>query len=290
MVRASPVRRRTVVVTRPLPEAGGWADHLRAAAYPVLTLPLINIQGLGGAPSQAHLTAVQAWPTFSSVMFVSANAVRFFFAAASATDSAHWLARWRAGAGPRCWATGPGTVKALRAAGVPEQAIDAPLAAGLAFDSENLWAVVQAQIKPASAGAPEPTVLIVRGRSGSADDGDGRDWLGKQCVARGAQVTYLAVYQRSMPVWDSAFESVWKQATSDPTAVWLVSSTQALSNAQALVGADSNLLANQTLLVTHARIQERAKALGCKHVALCAPVMDSILMTLRALDQNFSGL
>ena len=99
---AAPCR---VIVTRPAREAQTWADALQARGVPCETFPLIEIAAL---PEPSALeSAWQAVPGHLALMFVSANAVRFFMAARPAGLPM-----------PSCraWSTGPGTRAISRAA------------------------------------------------------------------------------------------------------------------------------------------------------------------------------
>ena len=136
-----------VVITRPAGDAPAWVDALQAAGNQVLALPLIEV-----GPARHLQPVLQAWAQWSewqAVMFVSAQAVRYFFdsqPAALRADAGQVTSPTWAN-GPRCWATGPGTHKALLQAGVPEACIDSPAADAAQFDSEALWQRVAAQVK-----------------------------------------------------------------------------------------------------------------------------------------------
>ncbi len=113
-------------------------------------------------------------------MFVSANAVQGFFAAAGRRP---WPAATRA------WSPGPGTTQALVAAGVPAERVDAPPADAAQFDSEALWPVIAPQLQ---AGL---RVLLVRG-AGADGRPAGRDWLARQLQQAGARVDTVVAYAR----------------------------------------------------------------------------------------------
>jgi len=120
-----------LLVTRPQPQADEWVAALRARGVPALGLPLIEIEPDADAAAAAWL----ALDAQRLVVFVSPNGVQSFFAQRPA--SAHWPAeRWAA-------ATGPGTSRALRAAGVPSEAILEPSHDAVQFDSEALWRRLQ---------------------------------------------------------------------------------------------------------------------------------------------------
>src|SRR5574344_2670681 len=132
-----------VVITRPEPDNQRWAAQLQALGHRTLSLPLMQI-----APSthpqalQALTEALAHWPHYRALMFVSTNAVRYFFA--------HPLVQ-AAGIAPatlavRCWSPGPGTSHALRTAGIAPALIDAPAAQAAQFESETLWQQVAGQV------------------------------------------------------------------------------------------------------------------------------------------------
>jgi uroporphyrinogen-III synthase len=168
-----------VVVTRPASDAATWVAALEAAGHTALSLPLIDI---ASAPNSDAIDQAWAqWPQWQAVMLVSAQAVRFFFARQpqDLQISAHPT---------RCWATGPGTRKALLQAGVPPNLIDSPPDTAGQFDSEALWQGVTSSVRP---GVP---VLVVRGTEADSAEpqlvvdhtGVGRDWLSQQLLHNSA--------------------------------------------------------------------------------------------------------
>jgi uroporphyrinogen-III synthase len=268
-----------VVITRPASDAPGWVHPLEAAGHQVLTLPLIEI----GPPSHAHEVqrAWSQWPQWQAVMFVSAQAVRYFFQLQPAdmraqADNTAWLH------GPRCWATGPGTHQALRQAGVPEACIDSPGTAATQFDSEALWQRVGAGVQ---AGRP---VLIVRGSDANQDSphttepgvGTGRDWLAQQLAAVGALAQFVVAYERRLPVWTAAQRTAASQAATDGS-VWCFSSSQALQHLQQLLPAQDWSTAR--CLATHGRIAHTAQALGFGEVHRVRPLVADVLASLESL-------
>jgi uroporphyrinogen-III synthase len=288
-----------VIITRPAGDAPAWVDALQMAGYQALALPLIEV---GPATHrQPVLQAWSQWAEFQAVMFVSAQAVRYFFdshPAAQRVDAGQatsptWLN------GPRCWATGPGTHKALLQAGVPEACIDSPAANAAQFDSEALWQRVASQVK---AGQP---VLIVRGHDVSADaaraessapvepghaepqaalnvstSGTGRDWLAQQLQAAGASAQFVVAYERRAPVWSAEQISQATQAASDGS-VWCFSSSQAIQHlGQAL---PLQNWAQARCIATHDRIAKTAQGLGFGQVLLSRPSVADVLASLECL-------
>jgi uroporphyrinogen-III synthase len=249
-----------VLVTRPLREALHWCEQLRARGFAAEPLPLIAIVPADPAP------VAQAWAQLAhchAAMFVSANAVEAFFAARPAAMD--WPVQTAA------WATGPGTARALRAAGVPGTALVAPAADAPQFDSEALWALVGHHA--ALAGAQ---VLIVRGTDA---DGRlaGRPWLADQLEAAGAQVHALAAYARQLPAWDAATRAAAEGATD---ALWLFSSSDAVRHLQQLLP-DADWRATRAL-ATHARIAEAARAAGFGHVDTVRPALDDVVASIES--------
>ncbi|WP_310626163.1 uroporphyrinogen-III synthase [Limnohabitans sp.] len=268
-----------VVITRPAGDAQAWVDALHAAGHEALALPLIDV---GPATNtQAVLQTWAHWPEWQAVMFVSAQAVRYFFdcqpSALRAEVAKATGAMWANG--PRCWATGPGTHRALLQAGVPEACIDSPAADAVQFDSEALWQRVSCHIQR---GKP---VLIVRGKDvqASADAdlvGTGRDWLAQQIQAAGATAHFVVAYERRAPVWTDAQKTHAALAATNGD-VWCFSSSQAIQHlAQAL---PLQSWGNARCMATHARIAQTAQVLGFGEVNLSRPSVADVLGSLECL-------
>ena len=258
-----------VVITRPVGDASKWVEALQAAGYPALALPLIDV----GPVRNSH-PVLQAWATWSeyqAVMFVSAQAVRYFFH--SQATSLTWAH------GPRCWATGPGTHRALLQVGVPEACIDSPAADAAQFDSEALWQRVSAQVKQ---GKP---VLIVRGldvhtQPDAALNGTGRDWLAQQLQAAGASAQFVVAYERRAPEWSAAQKTQAVQAATDGS-MWCFSSSQAIQNLALALPNQS--WAQARCMATHPRIAQTAQALGFGEIHLSKPSLADLLVSLESL-------
>lgn len=257
-----------VVITRPAGDAQAWVDAAHAAGHDPLLLPLIDI-----GPAQHAEPLRQAWaqwPQWQAVMFVSAQAVRYFFQSQPADVA--WVQ------GPWCWATGPGTHQALLQAGVPEAWIDSPAADAPQFDSEALWLRVGPQVQ---AGQP---VLIVRGHdAGEAAAnpvGAGRDWLAQQLQKAGATPEFVVAYERRAPVWSVQQTEQAAQAATDGS-VWCFSSSQAIQHLAQALPAQS--WSQARCIATHARIAQTARALGFAEVHLSRPSVRDVLGSLECL-------
>lgn len=253
-----------VIVTRPQREAQDWVQALQLAGHEALALPLITI-----APAPDLRVMQQAWSglaSYQGLMFVSANAVEGLFAA-----------RPPAAALPQAWATGPGTVKALRRAGVPETQIVAPPEDAPQFDSEALWALVAGRIRPGV------RVLIVRGADAvdRGSEGAGRDWFARQVREAGGAVDFLVSYQRQRPVLEAAQAQQARAAAQDGS-VWLFSSSEAVLNLQAgLPGQDWGAA---RAVATHARIAQAARAAGFAVVRESRPALVDVLASIESLQ------
>jgi uroporphyrinogen-III synthase len=264
----SPLR---VIVTRPEREARAWADALQARGVACETLPLIEIAAL---PEPGALAQVwQAVPEHVAVMFVSANAVRFFMAARPAGLAL----------GPcRAWSTGPGTQAALRAAGWPPSQIDSPEASAEQFDSESLWALVSGAVAAAVQAATadrQTSVLIVRGADARGQLA-GRDWLALQLSQAGVQVVQAVAYVRQAPVLTAQQCARAHQSLHDASA-WLFSSSEA---AQHLLQACPDLdVARARALATHPRIAQRLQAAGWGHVDLVPAGLEAQAQSIKSL-------
>jgi uroporphyrinogen-III synthase len=272
-----------VIVTRPAAEADHWVQALRASGWQAEALPLIDITEPVDSSAQTALTQHRhQWWQADALMFVSAAAVRHFFARDVASPlPEHPLAT-------RFWAPGPGTARSLAQAlvglGVSADRIDAPPTDAIQFDSEHLWPVVAAQLHP------NAWVLIVRGHSPELDDardapregalpGTGRDWLIQRCEAAGAQVSACVAYERRAPVL-SAAERALSQNASGAGQLWLFSSSEALNNLQAL--APGHDWAAVTALATHPRIAAAARAVGFGQVIESRPALPDVVSALKS--------
>jgi uroporphyrinogen-III synthase len=259
----------TLIVTRPEPQCSVWVARLQALGQPALALPLLRIETVPEfaatlAAAWAELSAVGASDSrLKLVMFVSPNAVEQFFA--RRPPGCAWPLDVLAGA------TGPGTVAALQAHGVPLVAIAAPRADATQFDADTLWQHALAQ--RAWAGT---RVLIVRGEAG-------RDWLATTLRTHGAEVQMLAAYRQAPPLWDAAAEAQLAAVLAAPqTHGWLFSSSQAVRHLLEHCTPSAALLA-VPVLATHPRIAETAVAAGFRHVNPVRPEIEQIVTAAQNL-------
>lgn len=292
-----------VVVTRPPREALAWAQALAHAGLVPVVLPLMAFAPPTDPDELAQ--ARQRLGHFSAVMFVSPQAVQAFWGEDSSQKSntahsgveycamdyekpSHLLA-WPV-PGPRCWAPGPGTARALRERGVPAECIDQPPADAPQFDSESLWPVVRTQlgvgdrllvVRGEALPPPADTISAVpaAGEGDAPTGGSGREWLMDRCRAAGAEVTSVATYRRCPPVWTAA-QQAQAQAALDARAVWLLSSSQSVDHLAALMPRAN--WAQAAALATHPRIADAAAALGFGTVWSSRPSVADVVAALQA--------
>ena len=294
------VASRRVIVTRPLLDAGGWVEQLQHNGFAAEALPLIEIAAASGAANtQAISQAWQGIGSYAACMFVSGNAVRFFFE--KKTALAHDLIGLTAinniaskefeplPSSLRFMAPGPGTAAALLAAGVPSGQIDTPPLDADQFDSEALWKRVGQRDWRGR------RVLIVRGVTGQdGQDGkssqapalsSGRDWLSRQWGAAGCGVDFLGVYERRAPVWRP--EQVQRaQLASADGSVWLLSSSEAVHHLAAMPALQGVDWHRAVAIATHPRITATARSMGWGRVAESRPALADILNTLVLLQSS----
>ena len=257
-----------VLVTRPERDALAWAQALQAQGVAAQAFPLLEIVAL--SDSEALASAWQQLPEHAAVMFVSANAVRFFMAARPANAPA-----------PRAqaWGTGPGTESALRTAGWPVDLIRCPASDAAQFDSEALWALVQADVQRWQADGTTHSALIVRGADAQGQMA-GRDWLAQQMAAGGLQVRQCVAYARQAPHLDAEQLARARQALSQGH-WWLFSSSEAAAHLhEAVPGAD---LSRACALATHPRIAERLTQLGWARVVVVPATLPAQALSIKSL-------
>ncbi len=261
-----------VIVTRPAPQAGTWVNGLRAAGLNAVSLPLIEIAG--PPDTDAVIAAWQRLASFDALMFVSANAVQQFFALRpQGLQVSDFSARF--------FVTGPGSVNALLAAGVARGQIDAPDALAAQFDSEALWAVVQARVLSGW------RVLVVRGNTGaqSADEssaatGVGRDWFAARLSGQGAAVEFLVAYERRAPQLSANALALVQVAAADGS-VWLFSSSEAVTNLGSVATGQS--WSRARAVATHPRIASAARDAGFAVVHASRPALADLVASIESL-------
>ena len=282
-----------VLVTRPARDAEHWVQQLKLGGVAAEALPLSEIAPVSGAASvQALAEAWQTLERYSACLFVSGNAVDYFFKKNKAfvqhgrgSVAIESIANGLPGTVPpdlRFMAPGPGTVAALIAAGVPAGQIDAPAADALQFDSEALWDVVGPRDWQGR------RVLVVRGQNAGAHSNapsSGRDWIARQWAAAGAQVDFVGVYQRCPPQLTQAQLQRARVASTDGS-VWLFSSSEAVANLVQMPEMAGMDWRHARAVATHPRIVQAVQAAGWGVVVASRPALKDIRDTLASIESG----
>lgn len=260
---------RHILVTRPLQQADGLADAIIARGGVPLIFPLLEITPAADLAPLQRVAAVLA--DFNFAVFVSPNAVQHALPVLLAQQA------WPSTVQPL--AVGPGTVRALAAAGVP-----GCLCPKQRFDSEALLELPQL----ARERLEGRRVLILRGNGG-------RELLGDTLAARGAEVQRVTCYERRGPVshgplWQ-AFQAALDQGRLDALTL---SSSEALAYLLELAPLSASVdsagparrqaLLRLPLFVPHERIAAKAGALGFLKVVLTEPADAGLLAGLCAYN------
>lgn len=253
--------RGSVLVTRP---QGRASDSLCAlveeAGYSAHSQPLLALEPLSPLPA-AQRAMLLDLDRYASVIFISANAVRFGMGAIGD----FWP---QLPAGIAWFAIGSATAALLGDYGV-----DA-LTPGRDMSSEGLLAL------PALREPAGQRVLIVKGEGG-------RDTLARELGARGALVDELACYRRRLPVLaDGELAAKLRRWHIDTV---LISSGEGLANLLELLSpAESTNFSELRLVVPSKRVADVAHAGGFNRVMIAENASDAAM--LRALrDQGQAG-
>ena len=268
-----------VVVTRPEPEASRWAKDLQQAGWPSVALPLMAFSE--PSDSSSLRSSLECLGTYQASMWVSPQAVQAFAPVGFAPEL--FLASEQMGLSHRFWAPGPGTARALRAAGVPNAQIDQPAADAPQFDSDALWAQVAGQV---SVGF---RLLLVHGEGqeeGVARPSLGadqtilpaRERLAQRVRAAGGEVDGCVAYQRGCPTWSEP-EHALAQQLLEEGALWLFSSSEAVAHLVRLM--PHARWSRSEALTTHPRIAQTATDFGFGCVKTCRPALADVHAALR---------
>ncbi len=207
----------TVLVTRPARQAVELAQAIEAQGGRAIVFPVIDIAPLH--PDTVAVAAHRLKPPDIAV-FVSRNAVDFGLPYAGSAAIA---------------AVGPATARA-----VEESGYEVAIRPAAGFDSEHLLA------SPALADVAGQTVRIIRGTTG-------RELLGKTLAERGADVEYLAVYERRLPEYEpSELDAIAARLERGELGAIVVMSVESLRNLLTLLPPRSVSMLPKVPLVTPA--------------------------------------
>lgn len=237
-----------LLLTRPEGKNGAMTAALSARGIPFTVQPLLAVQPLGVTNEQlAALVGVDM------LIFISTSAVSYGAKALNGTwPDAHY------------YAVGDATAEALLDYGIHAERAPADSQA-----TEGLLTL------PSLTNVSGKRIVIVRGRGG-------REAMAEGLRERGAEVSYLEVYQRASPSLDgSALSQHWQDFGVDTI---VVTSGEVLENLINLVPKDSFAwLSGCHIIVPSARVEDRARELGLVRVtnagaANQAAVLDALGM------------
>jgi uroporphyrinogen-III synthase len=265
--------KKTIVLTRPIAQAQSlatWLEKQLAAQnkteqYHVALFPLLEVTPL--PPSSELYFALQTTlarlSDYALAVFVSPNAVHAVFEA-----GINWPSHVAIGV------VGEGSRAALAQYGVHDNntRIYRP-ASPAQSDSEALLAALDL-----SALAGRKAVLF-RALAG-------RELLADTLAAHGVKVDKVIAYQRAAPALTPALSQRLRELLSHPS-IWVVSSSEALSNLTALVQQSAGVLGMAlmrqiNLWVTHPRIGEVAKENGFQSIRLIGLGDENLLLAVQS--------
>jgi uroporphyrinogen III methyltransferase / synthase len=147
------------------------------------------------------------------------------------------------------------------------------------FDSEALFAALSERLGIES--LRDRAVLIVRG------DG-GREWLADRLREAGARIEAVCAYRRVVPTPSAQAWARVRTLLQGAPHAWLLTSSEAVRNLDALARAELTAAERETLLhvpvvAPHPRIAETARAVGFDTITASGPGDARILGALRAL-------
>lgn len=251
---------KSVVITRPIAQAGTFAQRVAALGRNVVVFPLLEIEPLAD-PAPLH-AALADLSRYAMVAFVSPNAIDATFSIVKDWPKEVVLA-----------VVGEGSRAALARHGLTSAnaEIVSPVDP-VRTDSETLF---QALNLDALQGR---RVLIVRGETG-------RELLADALRGAGIDVVQVAAYHRNIPELNTVSRmQLAELASSDND--WVITSSEALRNLlqmtqQALGDTAVAKLLQQQLFISHIRIEETAKALGFRHITLTGSGDEQLLAALQ---------
>jgi len=237
----------SVLVTRPAHQAEGLCELIQAAHGRPIRFPTIEI--LGPADKQTARSQLAAARQADLLVFVSANAVQYAFP----------LLPDQLPLDIDIAAVGKATASALGESGLD------PTLLPERMDSEGLLAL------PALQDVTGKSILILRGNGG-------RELLAETLRERGADVTQVEVYRRTLPKRTAGARNLlggWQQLVD----VVIATSNAIFDNLLELLGDEGLALLQTTpLIVVSQRGAEHAIAKGCQSVFLANSAADRDLL------------
>ena len=247
----------TVVVTRPMHQSAELCDAIEASGGQAIRFPVLDIVGRDSARIAKDFAAN---PVPDLVIFISRNAARY----AASIEIA---------AATKVAAIGPATAASLEAQGLLPDIL--PLDG---FDSEALLSHPDLQDVSAT------SITIVRGTSG-------RELLADTLKARGANVNYLAAYERQLHhASDLELATVQGAFDSDSVNYVTIMSVQSLQNFLTLIPPQClNKLPHARLVAPSERVVQTAEEMVPGMRAALSPGPQSKDMVNTLIDNWQAG-
>ena len=263
-----------VFLTRPEARNGTVPERLRDLGVGVVELPALSLRPL---PVPHHFPAPQ---DYDMVVFVSRYAAARYIQIL--TDAALAEPQWPATT--LAATVGASSARALRNAGfIPAESIVHPPPTDPAQDSESLVRTLQERHLH-----PE-RVLIVRGTRG-------RPWLAETLAVQGANVDFLAVYERAPAQWSEGLARQLADALHTPEyCIFLITSGEGV-HALAKRMSEAGLMqqwSKASFIVIHERIAATLQSVldteagaAIRPIELCRPDDNAIVETIHAVAKR----
>jgi uroporphyrinogen-III synthase len=240
MVTNSGLKGLRVLITRPQDQAMSLTERISQQHGKALLFPVITIEAI---PSDQW--SLPDLADIDMLIFVSRNAVSYFFESVKQTIPNHI----------RLAAVGNGTAQQIESYGY-SVAVKPDEVAG----SEGLLAMALLH------DVAQKKVVIVRGHGG-------RELLADTLIQRGAQVSYVEVYQRTLP--KMSVEACQQALSAD---VIICTSVAGVENLCRILSAHIDSLLTKPLIVVSERIQHIAKKIGFHRIMVTEDVSDEAMM------------
>lgn len=263
-----PLFGRRIVVTRSRTQASTFSQRLAALGAEVCEFPTI---ALAEPDSYEVLDAALAdLPSYSWVVFTSANGVDRFFARLERTAPAGTVTDARALAQARVAAIGPATARRLRAFGIKADAVPG------SYRGEAVFEAIRDAEQHAGGTLAGARVLIPRAQ-------EARPRLPDLLRGAGADVTVAPAYKTVLPDGADAAELARRLREGEVDAVTFTSSSTA-RNLLALLGPDAAVLQEHAQLFSIGPITT-----GTLADAGCTDVHEAKEYTIDGLVQSLCG-
>ncbi|WP_295750840.1 uroporphyrinogen-III synthase [Undibacterium sp.] len=259
--KKSIVQVEAVVITRPLAQAKGFSEQVKAIGRKPEVFPMLEIHALA---DDTQLKAILArLRDFAMVAFVSPNAVNAVFSYIQSWPQNVTIA-----------VMGAGSRSALATHGITD--INAHIISPTnpeRTDSETLLDELDLD------GLKARSVLIIRGETG-------RELLADALRAKSIAVVQVAAYCRKAPEFNAQRQSQLNSLLSQKN-TWVVTSSEVLKTMLSWaeqIDFENGVakMQRQQILVTHARIAETAKILGFLSITLTGSGDERLLVALQS--------